>query len=146
MLSEVNSIHQQVNFTSDSLNRIQKVKYLFLDCLIIAEGFLVCFFNQVCTCLMLSQKSSLVCLTTNGNPCKFPFKYDAWFGQDEGRPYSKCTSIDKGTLWCSTKNNENQFYEKWDYCDIETCTEGEMLLYHDKKSKAIQLDYSFSTY
>ena len=61
----------------------------------------------------------LGCTTKKGNACVFPFNY-------QGKSYDKCTSDGQmsNKIWCATTKDSNGYYDDWDYCNVETCTEG----------------------
>ena len=56
------------------------------------------------------------CVSVNGEPCIFPFKY-------HGKTFDKCTHYDAndGKVWCAVAVSSGGDMTKWKDCNTEAC-------------------------
>ena len=62
------------------------------------------------------------CQTLNGYSCVFPFEY-------KGTLYTSCKNGKHNIPWCSTKNDQQGRYQKWDYCNVDSCFTRKLISY-----------------
>ena len=64
------------------------------------------------------------CMTQNGTPCVFPWKY-----HDKPTVYTGCANPDEGTgPWCATQLTDGKYIEDsgtWGYCNMDLCNQEE---------------------